>query len=504
MTGPWVDARPADPLTDSVRTLTRMALDRAQDEGARAQLTEALDRLSQPLRLAIAGRVKAGKSTLLNALIGEELAPTDAGECTRLVTWYIGGDSAQVVVHRRDGRREERPYRRDAGALDVDLGAEVEEIDHLEVTWPSSRLRDVTLIDTPGIASLSTEVSERVSVLLPTDDERPQTADAVLYLLRHAHASDIRFLEDFHDDELGRGTPVNAVGVLSRADEIGSCRLDALDIATRVAGRYQQDQRIRRLCPLVIPVSGLLGQAGTTLREEEYRALSRIAALPEAVMADLLLTADRLIADQGRSPTADLTPLERRHLIDRLGLFGVRFSVMLIRTGAVRSATELAIRLAGSSGLDELRDVLLHQFSERSQLLRARSALASVRAVIRRGGCREPDLLDVTAEEIASSAHEFREIRLLNDLRSGVLTVQPQRWDEMERLLGGSGHSSAARLGLRENATEADLHTTALQVLDSWQVVANSPLSGRPVQLAARVVIRTVEGILAGLTPAPN
>ena len=130
--------------------------------------------------------------------------------------------------------------------------------------------------------------------------------------------------------------------------------------------------------------------------------------------------------------------------------------------------------------------------------------VASVRAVIRRGGCREPDLLDVTAEEIASSAHEFREIRLLNDLRSGVLTVQPQRWDEMERLLGGSGHSSAARLGLRENATEADLHTTALQVLDSWQVVANSPLSGRPVQLAARVVIRTVEGILAGLTPAPG
>jgi hypothetical protein len=497
VTGPVLDARTGDPLTESVRTLTRMALDRAQDENARDRLTEALDRLSQPLRLAIAGRVKAGKSTLLNALIGEELAPTDAGECTRLVTWYIGGDSGRVVVHHRDGRREQRPYRRDAGALDVDLGAAVEEIDHLEVTWPSSRLRDVTLIDTPGIASLSTDVSERVSVLLSTDDEQPQTADAVLYLLRHAHTSDIRFLEAFHDDDLGRGTPVNAVGVLSRADEIGSCRLDALDTATRVAGRYQQDQRIRRLCPLVIPVSGLLGQAGTTLREEEYRALARIAALPQAAMADLLLTADRLI---GELAQIDLTQLERRHLIDRLGLFGVRFSVMLIRTGMVRSATELAARLAGSSGLDELRDVLLHQFTERSRLLRARSALSSVRAVVRRGGCREPDLLEVTAEEIASSAHEFREIRLLNDLRSGALTVPQPRWDEMERLLGGSGHSPTARLGLRENATDADLHTAALGELDSWQVMAGSPFSGRAVQLAARVVIRTIEGILADLT----
>ena len=41
-------------------------------------------RLDEPLRVAIAGKVKAGKSTLLNALVGERLAPTDAREysCT--------------------------------------------------------------------------------------------------------------------------------------------------------------------------------------------------------------------------------------------------------------------------------------------------------------------------------------------------------------------------------------------------------------------------------------
>jgi hypothetical protein len=122
-----------------------------------------------------------------------------------------------------------------------------------------------------------------------------------------------------------------------------------------------------------------------------------------------------------------------------------------------------------------------------------------VRAVVRRGGCADPDLMEVAAEEIASSAHEFREIRLLNDLRSGSLPLPDQRWAEMERLLGGSGHSPTARLGLPDATTAAELQRAALSELESWQAFANSPLSGRQVQLGARVVIRTIEGILARL-----
>ena len=45
------------------------------------------------------GTLKAGKSTLLNALVGEELAPTDATECTRIVTWFHHG-----AILRQSGR----------------------------------------------------------------------------------------------------------------------------------------------------------------------------------------------------------------------------------------------------------------------------------------------------------------------------------------------------------------------------------------------------------------
>ena len=47
--------------------------------------------------------VKAGKSTLLNAIIGEEVAPTDAGECTKVIIWYRHGATPRLTMQLRDG-----------------------------------------------------------------------------------------------------------------------------------------------------------------------------------------------------------------------------------------------------------------------------------------------------------------------------------------------------------------------------------------------------------------
>ena len=78
------------------------------------------------------------------------------------------------------------------------------------------------------------------------------------------------------------------------------------------------------------------------------------------------MTADRFAA---RPSTVPVTELERQHLLGRVGLFGVRLCVDLIRQDAVQSATELAGELARRSGLDRLRTVLLRQFTERSKIL---------------------------------------------------------------------------------------------------------------------------------------
>ncbi len=61
-------------------------------------------RLNQPIRIALAGTLKAGKSTLVNALVGENIAPTDATEATRIVTWFRHGPTPKVTANHRGGR----------------------------------------------------------------------------------------------------------------------------------------------------------------------------------------------------------------------------------------------------------------------------------------------------------------------------------------------------------------------------------------------------------------
>ncbi len=489
-------------LVDQVRALARSveALYRGspQEQGAHAIAA----RLDEPLRVAIAGKVKAGKSTLLNALVGEELAPTDASECTKIVTWYREAVTYRTLVYPVDSEPVQVPFTRDAGQVEVDLqGRKIEEIERLVVEWPASSLHSMTLIDTPGIGSLSTGVSARTHDFLAPEDDRATQADAVLYLMRHLHSTDVRFLEAFHDEEVAQATPINAIGVLSRADEIGVGRPDAMTSAARIAERYRGDPSIRRLCQTVVPVAGLLAQTGQTLREVEFTALGRIASAPIAESDSLLMTADRFVKPE---TTVDLIPMERQVLLERFGLFGLRLSVALIRQGAATTAPALARALVESSGLDELRSVLSSQFSARRDVLKSRSALLEIEALLRGAPVPGSDALAAEAERVEAGAHAFTELRLQNALRTGGVSFKPEEVANAERLIGGSGDAPAARLGLAPDASEDDIRRTAMEVMSRWQVRAESPMSSRDVVDAARALVRTCEGILAGLSSAQS
>jgi energy-coupling factor transporter ATP-binding protein EcfA2 len=254
---------PPTDLATEVRAIANLARRVAKGTHQAAAVENVTRRLDEPLRVAIAGRVKAGKSTLLNALIGERLAATDAGECTRIVTWYRHGLGYEVTADLRPAGRTELGFRRQDGELLIDLGElGVDGIERIEVGWPSAKLESMTLIDTPGLGSTDERTSARTTAsLLDAGYDSPAEADAVLYLMRHLHHGDARFLEAFVDHSIAHASPVNAIVVLSRADEIGAARPDALDSAKVIAQRYAADPRDG--CDVATGTVRLVGRPGT-------------------------------------------------------------------------------------------------------------------------------------------------------------------------------------------------------------------------------------------------
>jgi hypothetical protein len=478
-------------VADEIVLVARDLAARAPDASSRDAAQAVVERLEGPLRVAIAGRVKAGKSTLLNALVGERLAPTDAGECTRLVSRYRRGAGYEVVARLKDGSATTLGFDRNAGALDIRLGGIAEsDVELIDVAWPTSTLAEMTLIDTPGLASVNDENSRRTRDFLEADGERSGDADAVIYLLRHAHRSDVSFLDAFMDRSVTAASPVNAVAVLSRADEIGGGRLDAMDSAERIASRYERDAEFRTLCTAVVPMAGLLAETGLTLREDEAAALRTLAATGDDELTTMLLSADHFC----EVSASDLTVEIRRELLDRLGLFGVRLAVQEIRSGRASTAATLGPLLVEVSGLPDLRRVLTRHFGPRARVLQARTALVSLRSIARDLRSVDPALaadIERELERIEVSTIEFALARGAHLVASGAVDLSADERVEIERVVDGL--RGAAVLGLPSTASGDQVRAASIEAITRWRTRAGDPLADPTTVEVCDIAVRSFE-----------
>lgn len=398
---------------------------------ASAWLEQHLRRLEEPLRVALLGRRESGKSTLLNALVGQEVAA--AG--TRTATWYTGS------------------------------------------------LPGLALIDTPGAESLTPQ-DPAWSSLMRTAAE----ADAILYVTDRLRPDEVKFLAALHSSPVAEVSVVNTVVVLSRADELGTGGVDAMITARQIARQHLREPAIASLCQDVVPVAGLLAQGAQTFSDSDVATLGELAILPQNELAALLLSADRLVADE-------LTREARTALLHRFGLFGLRLATTLIRRG-FDTTESLSAELVSRSGLGELRETVGRLFADRRDALKARAALLGLEALLRSDPQPNTQELFLDLHRILANAHEFRELRLLAALRTDRTGLPADLVDEAAQLTGGQGRSPAERLG---GSSEGELLATAAGALEQWRYHAENPLAAGTARQAAQVVVRSCEELIAEL-----
>ena len=179
-------------------------------------------------RLIVVGEVKKGKSSFVNALLGEpELLPVDAPVTTSTVYRLMYGDTEEYQVFfnpSADGETQKEPIYIDREEL-IDYGTEdgnpnnEKEVDHIAIELPNPLLQSgVIITDTPGLGGLFAEHGDITLKNAPT-------ADAVCFVVDSVETEvtreEVEHLKKFLElpTEL-QGTPPSLFFVQTKTDVV--------------------------------------------------------------------------------------------------------------------------------------------------------------------------------------------------------------------------------------------------------------------------------------------
>ncbi|MEU0796512.1 dynamin family protein [Amycolatopsis sp. NPDC005961] len=455
-----------------------------------AGFAEVLRRLGAPLQVAVAGRIKSGKSTLVNALIGRRVAPTDIGECTRLVTRFQYGTVDRVEIVFTDGRKQVLPFAAD-GMIPAELGVDIEQVSHIEAYLTNAVLQGMTVIDTPGLGSLDAASVSRTEQLLGAakhakddegSDELDDTsrnavagAEAVLYVVTQGvRADDQQALAAFTAATASREAgPVNAIAVLNKADTIAPESVEGADGDIWKAATILSEKQASTLKPRVadvLPVIGLIAESAESggFTSADAEALRQLADLDDDVLQTMLISADIFTSWECDVPSGT-----RLRLLEKLDLFGVSHAVEAIRKEPEVTAGALRRSLLDASGLEAVRQRLSIVFAARADGIKAAAALASVTALAHASGDpgerqRVHDAIEVLLAK--PEAHQLRLLEALTLVASGAVDMPEDLSEEVLRV--GSNADIGAQLG-KPGAPRPELAAHALERAGWWRSFAS-------------------------------
>ena len=170
-----------------------------------------LKTISENFLLVVFGEFNAGKSSFINALLGEEILATGIVPTTATINRICYGDTAKQEIVFNDGRTQ---VVEDKEALFSYLVDEenLKRIDYVRTFYPSNKLRHLDIIDTPGLNSVFTYHEERALDFV-------HKADGVLWLF-HPHQGGSQSEKEYLQGIKDYGKHI--IGIMSHKDTIKS------------------------------------------------------------------------------------------------------------------------------------------------------------------------------------------------------------------------------------------------------------------------------------------
>ncbi len=267
------------------------------------QLSDLERRLSEGrFHLAVLGQVKRGKSTLLNAFLGEEILPSSVIPLTAIPTFIRHGEQRHLAVRYNDSRPDAGFGDEPAGSLNRQLMGFVTEsanprntkgVREVEITHPAPILQDVVLIDTPGIGSTFRHNTEATLNFLPQ-------CDAALFLISAdppITEGELEFLRTIRSRVNTIFFLLNKVDYLTPAEQ-ETAVIFYRDVLVKSAGL---DAAVK-----IFPVSARNGLRAKTDKDPALWDQSGLAEVSDHLIAFLAQEKGRALQDAIRKKALDL------------------------------------------------------------------------------------------------------------------------------------------------------------------------------------------------------
>lgn len=354
-----------------------------------ARLHRLILRTEQPCELAIAGRVKAGKSSFLNALLGEDLAMVGTTETTATINFFRYGfppDSERPIRVVWDNGLEEYHPRSFLDSLqgnDEEALRKAKGIDRLEYLLQNEMLKEVTLVDTPGTDAIVDEHEKRtddyfnpIKVALrkkhsDRSKELTERADAVVYITeRVATNANKSFLTKYLGTDTNGSSALNAIGVMTKVDISDEVMNDRMQLSGSIAEKLHDELNT------VVPVSAGIYRAVKKLQEDGHltEMQRKLKTIPQRAFSFLLDRDVRYKTEEkiytkicNEAGAVPLTPEERCEL---LGTLDWRVFVVIARQLYEFPLNEAIENLIELSGMEQVKKVLENHFFKRSRMIR--------------------------------------------------------------------------------------------------------------------------------------
>ncbi|MGV8134416.1 MAG: dynamin family protein [Mangrovibacterium sp.] len=502
------------------------------------KISDLKKRADQPLRVAVVGIMKAGKSTLMNALVKDKLVFTGNVETTYTVSWFKYGEKPSLRIIFRQTEKEravgKKPESQTAPFEDLEKwtvrlkakeNPRLKDVAYIEIFYPNEILKTLELIDTPGLSStyqldaqntldfLGVKSAAEARELEQVTQREASQADAIIYAFtRSAGETDQKLLSQFHGNGLSASSsPINALGVYTRADLSWEPenKLTPVEVTRRITEKTMQHPEMKRLLYTTLPVTAKVIEGIRELTSSERDYLQELASLDQDTIAELI----EFVPDFTKKKAEDYTDPEigkvigspeMRSIVEgKVSVYGILEITRLLREG--KNHSEILDLLYERSGIKAVNDLITSHFGNRSFVIKTQyiflylkeecgklyrtSEDKTVREI-----CRY--ILD-EIDHIESTEHVFQELKILQDYYNSRFSFNDEtEYQEFLQITGETSKNCEAKLGLTTPCLIHEMAGLARDRVKQWHARSNEFGVSCQYEYAAKVIARSYEILL--------